>query len=319
MSKPIKMTDEMKAEILRDITARLDKISLFDGKFKFDIDYAYTGADKARLSFTRMAWRKQKRLVEDFASEVGWHGICKRDPEDPAHFIVEDIMVFPQTVTGATVTPSQEEYNAWNNSLSDEQFNNCRFHGHSHVNMATSPSGTDITFQKQITGRLEGDGFTEEAKAELLEQLGDTAFYVFLIINKRGEMTTRIRDMANNVEYESKEIEIIYEEDPDELGRFMQDAKQKVKTYTYNYGKGGNNYGGGNYGSGYGGYNYGSGKGSTPAIPPKSNTPPAQSPNTPATQASGKNDDAAHRNYPHGYCDGTEDWYKQFGLDNPYD
>ena len=236
MGKPIKATDEMKAEILADVMKKLANISAFDGKFKIEVDYQYSDKDKARVSFTQMAWRKQKRLVADFYTEVGWHGVCKRDPDDPAHFIVEDIIVFPQAVTGATVTPSQEEYDLWKGMLPDEQYNNLRFHGHSHVNMDVNPSGTDTTYQKKLSDGIEGTDFTEEERQAVLEQMGDSCFYVFMIMNKSGKFWVRIRDLYYNIEYAPNEIEVVHEEEVDELAVFIADAKSKVRSASYNYG-----------------------------------------------------------------------------------
>ena len=232
MGKPIKATAEMKAEILADVAKKLESMNAFDGKFKIEFDYQYGENDKARVSFTPLAWRKQKRLIADFYTEVGWHGVCKRDPEDPAHFIVEDIIVFPQAVTGATVTPSQEEYDMWKGMLPDDQFNNLRFHGHSHVNMDVSPSGTDTTYQKKLSDGIEGADFTEEERKAVLEEMGDSCFYVFMILNKSGKFWIRIRDMFYNIEYSSNEIEVIHEEEIDELGVFIADAKSKVHSGT---------------------------------------------------------------------------------------
>lgn len=237
MSMPIKATPEMKAEILEECRKKIENLSAFNGTFKLEISYKYSDHDKARVTFTPLAWRKQKRLVADFSTEVGWHGVCKRDPEDPTHFIVEDIIVFPQAVTGATVTPSQEEYDLWKGTLPDEQFNNLRFHGHSHVNMDVNPSTTDTTYQKKLSDGVEGNDFTPEEREAVLEAMGDTCFYIFMIMNKSGKFWIRIRDMFYNIEYAPNEIEVIHEGDIDELALFIGDAKAKVHSYSYNYNK----------------------------------------------------------------------------------
>lgn len=314
MSKPIKMTEAMIKETLADVEKKLRGLSLVDGKSTVDVNYYYPGKDKAKVTFTPLAWKKQNRLVHEFSTEVGWHGICKRDPEDPAHFIVEDIIIFPQIVTGATVTPSQQEYDLWCASLNDEQFNNCRFHGHSHVYMGVTPSGTDTTFQKQQSGRIEGDGFTEEAKQEIIKQLGDTAFYVFMIINKRGEMWTKIRDLAYNIEYENKEIEIIHDTPADELADFMKDAKEKVKTSSYNTQNKTTNYPRTVTPTYQGGYDYGKNKGAT--NPPSTTKQQDKKQTTPAnndlpTQMS--MDDMDHKDYPFGYWNGYS-WDDQYAM-----
>ena len=164
MSKPIRITQAMKKEIMEDVAKRLDSMVLSDGKATLDLNYYYPGKDKATVIFSRIAWEKQVRLVDEFSSEVGWHGLVRRDPDDATKFYIDDLITFPQEVTGATVTPTQGEYDRWNAMLPPEQRNTMRYHGHSHVNMGTSPSGTDTTFQKDIIGRLNGDGFTPEER-----------------------------------------------------------------------------------------------------------------------------------------------------------
>lgn len=310
MSKPIRITDAMKKEIMEDVAKKLDSMVLADGKATLDLNYYYPGKDKATVIFSRIAWEKQVRLVDEFSSEVGWHGLVRRDPDDATKFYIDDLITFPQEVTGATVTPTQGEYDRWNAMLPPEQRNTMRYHGHSHVNMGTSPSGTDTTFQKDIIGRLNGDGFTPEERQRMMEELGDSAFYIFMIWNKRREHYARIFDLYNNIEYGTSEVDIVHDgEDP--LADFIADAKSKVKqktysTYTGNYG---GNYGG--YG-GYGGYNgYSAGKSTSalantvPAIPDKKEDKKINFPSGSRADM----DDKSHQEFPSGYFDGQTTIY----------
>lgn len=237
MSKPIRLTEKMKQECLEDFTKQLNEVTLFDGKAEYKFNYYYPGKARATVVFTQLAWAKQNRLVQEFSSEVGWHGIAKRDADAPSKFIIEDLLVFPQEVTSATVVPEQGKYDIWNCTLPPEQKAHLRYHGHSHVNMSTSPSTTDNTFQNGIIGRLNGDGYTDEARQEAIQELGDTAFYIFMIWNKRGEHNVRIFDLYDNVYYDNTEVDIIVE-GQEGLDAFMADAKAKVtnKSYTYNSG-----------------------------------------------------------------------------------
>lgn len=306
MSKPIKMTRAMKAEILADVAKRLDSMVLFDGKQSIPIDYAYKGAEKATVVFTRVAWEKQMRLVDEFSSEIGWHGTVRRDEEDASKFYIEDIFVFPQEVTGATVTPAQGEYDQWNATRPPEQFKAMRYHGHSHVRMGTTPSCTDNTFQKDIIGRLNGDGYTEEVREQMMAQLGDSAFYIFMIWNKQREFNVRIYDLFNNVSYEGKEVEVVLE-GLEDLDAFIADAKAQVRTKTYQSPYYGGYQGGSVYGGSGNGKNYTPGTGNKvvdlPTTNPKTNAPAIPS----GSRASVLDED--HTSFPSGYFDGQTTIY----------
>ena len=310
MSKPIRITQAMKKEIMEDVAKRLDSMVLSDGKATLDLNYYYPGKDKATVIFSRIAWEKQVRLVDEFSSEVGWHGLVRRDPDDATKFYIDDLITFPQEVTGATVTPTQGEYDRWNAMLPPEQRNTMRYHGHSRVERGTSPSGTDTTFQKDIIGRLNGDGFTPEERERMMEELGDSAFYIFMIWNKRREHYARIFDLYNNIEYGTSEVDIVHDgEDP--LADFIADAKSKVKQKTYSTYAGNyvSNYGG--Y-SGYGGYNgYSASKSTstpastTPAIPDKKEDKTINFPSGSRADM----DDKSHQQFPSGYFDGQTTIY----------
>lgn len=291
MSKPIKMTPDMIEECVAEFRAKLSSMQMFDGKIEYKTSYEYKKEkdengkeipDTVKVIFSEVAFAKQNRLVQDFSSEVAWNGIVRRDENDPKVFHIDDIIVFPQTVTGATVTPNQKEYEMWLMNLPDEQFNHCRYHGHSHVNMGTSPSGTDDSCQKQIIGRLCGDGFADDQKDEIMRQLGDSAFYIFMIWNKRGEHNVRIFDMYTNTFYEGKDV-LIEVEGAHTYDDFMADAKAKVKAYTYTP--------------------YTSAQGAQkPAISQQKQTPALPG------QIGFKDDDAAHRQYPYEYDDYDDYW-----------
>lgn len=241
MARPLKVTEEMKQEIMRDFEKKLCNMTLFDGKGVYELP-KYKIDDggqptKATVFFTRNAWEKQQALVREFSSEVGWHGVVKRSEKDPTVFIVNDILVFPQEVTGATVTPDQVKYAQWQASLPDEQFNNLRYHGHSHVNMGVTPSSTDNKYQQDILDRQNGAGYKPEAQQQLLEELGDTNFFIFMIWNKSGQVHARVFDMWDNVMYDEKEVQVLHE-GSNELIDFIKAAKEIVvnKSYTYNKG-----------------------------------------------------------------------------------
>ena len=312
MSKPIFMTPEIINEVTENFRKQAASLMLFRGKRTIDIDYYWVQSknpdeqEHVTITFTRNAWKKQQALIQNFTSEVGWHGVVTRDKEDPLHFTIEDILVFPQVVTGTTVTPNDEAYAVWNATLPPEKMNAMRFHGHSHVNMGVTPSGTDDQYQKDMLGRLNGDGLTEEAKIRMKEAMGDMAFYIFMIFNKSGSHNVRVFDYWGNTYYEGAEITV--EHEPDELADFIADAKAKVTTKTYNYSGGYN----GAY-SGYRGAN-------VPAVTSKSNTPKVEEKTTKKEESQSVRGSAAdddHRAFPSLYDDDFYDegsfWWRQYG------
>lgn len=242
MSKMITLTEESISEITRDFEKAL-RTAIPDGKINFQKTLG-TLQRRAELNFKEIAWHKMQALIRACDKEVGWHGIAKRgDNPEKDEYIIEDILVYPQEVTGATVNPDQVQYQMWLMSHDDEVFNNIRMQGHSHVNMGTTPSSVDNAFYDEI-----------------LRQLDDMMFYIFMIWNKRGEKTIKIYDMAKNVLFETSDISISVIEDETGIEHFVSESKKMITERTYTpakttpatadgYGKQ-NNYGGHN---GYGG------------------------------------------------------------------
>jgi hypothetical protein len=247
MAKIIKLGEEYREELRKEFEEALQNLKLSDGKMTFTKSFGAIQR-RARLNFTPLAWQKMSALVREFDKEVAWHGIAFRsdDPEKD-EYTVSDILVYPQEVTGATVTTDQAKYQTWLMSHDDEVFNNIRMQGHSHVNMAVSPSGVDTALYDRI-----------------LDQLDDTMFYIFLIWNKRGERTVKIYDLLKNVLFETADVDIAILGDGFDMDAFLADAKGKVlnRVYVSDYSRGWN--------SPYGGSSWGQ-----PASAPVS-TPPAE-------------------------------------------
>jgi len=236
MSKIITLTDEHKKQLLIDFTKALELTKVADGKLNFVKSFDNID-EKTTLYYTANAWVKMVAIVQEFTDEVAWHGLAKRS-DDPEGYIIYDILVYPQEVSGASVVTDQEKYQTWLYSHPDEVFNNIRAQGHSHVNMGCTPSTTDITHQGKI-----------------LEQLDDTMFYVFTIVNKKYEINTKIYDLAKNVLYESKDITVRIFDEGIGITEFITQSKEMVTRRVYTapaYQGGYQNYRG--Y-QGYQGYN----------------------------------------------------------------
>ena len=247
MSKMIKLTPEYIEQCKNEFAAALSNGKFSDGKVTFSKTLG-TLDRKAVIYFTELAWLKMTALVAEFDKEVAWHGIACRGSDESDDYFITDIMVYPQEVTGTTVTTDQEKYQTWLFEHDDDVFNNIRFQGHSHVNMTVSPSAVDNSLYER-----------------LLDQLDDDMFYIFMIINKKKDKHIKIYDMRKNVLFETTDISVKILKGDLNLEAFLACAKDMVKTKTYQpttyggYQRGNSGYNG--YGSGYGsGYNGGYGQ-----------------------------------------------------------
>lgn len=137
------------------------------------------------------AWLKMCALTAS-TKEVGWHGYATKADD---MYYIKDIVVFPQVVTGTTVEPDEKEYYEWLNEQWDNDpvaASEIRFHGHSHVKMNTTPSGVDNTYRKNLISNLKEDDF-----------------YIFLIMNQAGEYTIQIYDTQYMIIFDTNDIEFI--------------------------------------------------------------------------------------------------------------
>lgn len=243
MAKKIFATETEIAEFLRSAQAQLLAESHNLKKRKFQNDQAdgvtlnfklkeVKDDRKATITLSAQAYMKIFALVHTYSTEVEWHGVVERTAADAFH--IKDVLIFPHKVTSATVISDQTEYEKWLDTLDDNTFNALRFHGHSHVNMGVIPSGVDMTYRYNILNNFGTPSETSDL------------FYIFLIFNKRGDISGEIYDLQNNALYSKSttadEIKIVIE-DCDWLTDFLDEAK-KVVTESYGY----SSYGGGSYG-----------------------------------------------------------------------
>lgn len=272
MAKIIKLTPEYLEEVRADFELALQGMKLADGKINFTKTFGSINR-KATVFFTEMAWQKMQALVREFDKEVAWHGVARRgeDPEKD-EYIISDILVYPQEVTGATVTTDQVKYQMWlYDDENDAVFNDIRMQGHSHVNMSTTPSGVDTSLYERI-----------------LDQMDDSTFYIFLIYNKRGEYTYKIYDMAKNVLFETADVTVQILGNGFDMQAFLKDAKSKVvnkPTYVGGYQ--------------YGAYDYGNRPYVSPAASKPAVTTPATAakPVVSAQQTTSKQDDVKKKQF----------------------
>lgn len=304
MSKIIKMTSQNLDELRKDFEEALKGVKLSDGKINFTKTFGNIQR-KATLYFTELAYLKMLTLVREFDKEVAWHGIAKRHDTEEDAYIISDILVYPQEVTGATVNTDQEKYQMWLMSHEDDVFNNIRMQGHSHVNMGTTPSTVDTSLYER-----------------LLDQLDDTMFYIFLIWNKRNEKTIKIYDLAKNVLFETADVTVSLMEDGTGMEKFLNTAKEMVQDKKYtpttptNYGKP----------YGYGGYygTYGNQQNMYGNSQKKDETPKTQTQATNSSASSGKTkrkkkkQKGSTQSTKSGNWSWQDDYDDYDGYDNPY-
>ena len=219
--KTIKKSTEFIEDCKTKFLQYLDNLK--DGEninFKYDADTDIENIVKPKIIISKEAKNKMDTLIKKADGEIGWNGTVIRNGNV---FTITDIYVYPQKVGATTVTCDEKETGDWLNTLPDEVFNNLRFQAHSHVNMGVSPSGTDtVMFNKY------------------LETLDDDDFYIFMILNKKGDYYIEMYDKTQNIIFYKKDIEICIEG----VEEFWEEASKQIKKEVplapanpYNYNK----------------------------------------------------------------------------------
>lgn len=220
MSKTIKVTPEEIGEIRRGFEEFLKSLRNTDTEVVYKTSLGKESGEKSTLVFAETAWIKMQALISEFDSEVAWHGVAERAENN--RYIVSDILVYPQKVTGAYVDMDEAEYGMWiEKNIEDERFFNIHLQGHSHVKMQTTPSGTDMESQRKITEMLNPDD----------------GFYIFVIWNKFNRHNVRILDMKKNIAFENEDITVEVMCGENTVSSFIKEAQslvtpKKYKKYT---------------------------------------------------------------------------------------
>jgi hypothetical protein len=215
MAKQIKPTEAAVDAALAQARKQLLAQKSADGKLKVEVNLP-AAEKRVRVQFTPVAYAKMLSLIHEFGTEVAWHGIVIRESMDL--FRINDILVYPQGVTGTTVRTNESYANAgksaWLMQLDDDTFNALRMQSHSHVNMDAKPSPQDLTDQSII-----------------LDQMGSGCdFYIFMVWNKRLEHDIRVYDLEANLLYEDGDVDVSIGENGIDLSGFAAGAKELVKT-----------------------------------------------------------------------------------------
>lgn len=167
---------------------------------------------RPQIHFSDEAWAKSKALVNNCDAEIAWHGLVAREG---LTFLITDVHVPPQSVTGTTVESDSNEWAVWASGFSDEEFVSLRCHMHSHVNMGVFSSTTDDDYQKDMVTKNPG-----------------LDYYLFLIFNKRGDVFARVYDVENNIMYDNDDVDVYAgRNDADEWAKDQIKVFVKKKTF----------------------------------------------------------------------------------------
>lgn len=215
MAKKTRFTEEYIDSILLDIKRKMLSGKWTKGEVKISRSLE-KDERKATIAFTPVAWLKTISLINQFSTEVQWHGLVKK--ESQSVFCIYDILVPPHTVSASTVISDEARYSNWAMNLDISQYCDMKFHGHSHVNMGCNPSGVDETYREKITGQLPVDD--------------EDVFYIFMIFNKSLKWTAEIYDPSNNALYETADVDLVVRLGEGEtLTSFISHAKEVATEY----------------------------------------------------------------------------------------
>lgn len=208
--RSIKLSEDLAKTLSEDFYKNLISGKYTDKTVTINLFKSKKLKNKIEIRFTSLAWNKTKALLQNFGSEIGWHGVVKK--ESDTLFVITDILVYPQTVTPSTVKSDNSfmDCTDWYMSLDDDQINNLRMQSHSHVNMEASPSYQD-----------------EKDWLEFISGLGNDDYCIFMIWNKSLTYYARIYDLKTNTMYENDDIFVSYEKD--DIEEFIDQAKNMVE------------------------------------------------------------------------------------------
>jgi hypothetical protein len=178
-----------------------------DSKISINIDLTKALSKvktRPKVRLTTRAYAELRILIDNTDTEIGMHGIVTKDKNV---YTIESLIVYPQKVTGATATAT-DDYGPWLMALPDEVFNKLRFQVHSHVNFGTFASAVDTALYEHLMTDVED-------------------YYIFMIMNKKGEVNVMLHDIAANLIFEKEDIDLTV---IDEDGRnIMAWAKDNIK------------------------------------------------------------------------------------------
>ncbi len=139
------------------------------------------------ITLSRNFARKMKHLVANTPTEISWVGEVEGDPRK--ELTITELHIVKQKVSAATFEEEDNAFLELRERIGDAVFK-IRCHGHSHVNMGVTPSGTDQKFTVDNWKALE------------------VPFLIRLIANKAGLLRCDFFDFERGVNVECAKFEI---------------------------------------------------------------------------------------------------------------
>jgi hypothetical protein len=161
--------------------------------------------------YTREALAAIEYIVDQVDSEVGWFGLV--DELDNGDYLITDIYIPQQIVSGVTVDMTPNAIAELAHQLMEEgkDPSKLRYEGHSHVNMAVNPSGTD-----------------EEMVDDFL---ADCPYFIRGIYNKKNESRVDVFDKTRGLVFNKVDHGLDEPELPEEFYEAIDDQlDENVKT-----------------------------------------------------------------------------------------
>lgn len=124
--------------------------------------------------------------------ECAAKGIVERVAKDT--YLITDFVLYPQLVTGVTVTDDDQAYVQW--LIQREDADKFKCHLHSHVNMGVSPSGVDWNTWENL---IKNTPSSEE----------DPGFLITIIVNQKREYSIHLYDKERNLIFEEKDLDVV--------------------------------------------------------------------------------------------------------------
>ena len=120
MARNIKLNNEVLKTPLEELIADLYTDNAIQLKFpKPNVKIE----KRPKLQFTAETFTQMTYLIKQCSEEIGWLGRVIRDD---LTFTIDKLYVFPQLVTGASVTPNETKYVHWNMQLSNDEIKACK-------------------------------------------------------------------------------------------------------------------------------------------------------------------------------------------------
>lgn len=219
----IRIDENLKNDILEKFKEYLTNTKFTDARLTFSTDLSPSikcpDNQRPTIFITATAYLKMMLYVRDTNTEIAWHGTVTRNTEEN-WYMINDVFLYPQTISAATVNTDQEKYQNWLQDIEDDDvYNAIRFQGHSHVHMGVTPSSTDMQMYN-----------------DFLQVLPHNDFYIFTIMNKSGCMTWFIYDLEKNTIYETDDIDIqVFDADDDSITMHIDEEKTKYCTTQTTY------------------------------------------------------------------------------------